>query len=104
MNILKQVLTLLKQYEFQLNYNKCFFLKTTIEYLGYVLSLSGITLSERHTQAVANFPTPRKTLELQRFLDLTNYFRRFIKDYSIIAKSLQNLLRKNSKFDFNNEC
>lgn len=104
LDILKQVLILLKQYHFCLNYKKCAFLKTTIEYLGYILSPSCITLSSRHTQAVADFPIPKKTVELQRFLGLANYFRRFIKNYSIKAKPLQNLLRKDSKFIFDNEC
>lgn len=72
--------------------------------MGYILSPSGITLSSRHTQAVADFPVPKKTVELQRFLSLANYFRRFIKDYSVNAKPLQSLLRKDSKFIFNSEC
>lgn len=87
-----------------MNYNKCSFLRLTIEYLGYILFPSGITLSTKHTQAVADFPIPKKVIELQRFLGLTNYFRRFIKDYSIKAKPLHNLLRKDTKFIFNEVC
>lgn len=79
-------------------------MKQTIEYLGYNVTSSKITLSPRHTQAVADFPAPKKILELQRFLGLVNYFRRFIKDYAIKTKSLYNLLRKNSKFLLNDEC
>lgn len=67
---MRQVLILLKQYNFEFNFKKCQFLKTTIEYLGYVITPSGITLSFRHTEAVANFPKPTKVIELQRFLGL----------------------------------
>lgn len=104
LDILKQVLILLKRYDFCLNLEKCAFVKTTIEYLGYIVSPSNITLSSRHTQAVADFPIPKKTVELQRFLGLANYCRRFIEDFSNKAKSLQSLLRKDTKFLFNEEC
>lgn len=95
---------LLRRYEFNVNYDKCVFLKTTIEYLGYVISPSGITLSTKHTQAVANFPIPRKVVELQRFLGLSNYFRRFIENYTNKIRCLLNLLRKESKFNFDDNC
>lgn len=87
-----------------MNFKKCLFLKTTIEYLGYIISSSGITLSPRHTEAVVNFPQPTKVLELQRFLGFTNYFTKFVKDYATIVKPLNMLLRKSVKFKFSNEC
>lgn len=102
--ILREVMLLFKQYGLQLNYDKCCFLRTTIEYLGYIISPSGITISLRHTKAVREFPQPTKVVEVQRFLGLTNYFRKFIRDYAVKAKPLQNLLRKQSKFDFDSKC
>lgn len=57
---LREVMILLKRYSFQLNFSKCLFLKNTIEYLGYFLSPSGITMSTRHTEAIKNFPQPFK--------------------------------------------
>lgn len=103
-DVLRKVLILLKQYKFEPNFQKCSFLKTTIEYLGYVIFPSGISLSPRHTNAVRNFPLPKKIVEVQRFLGLTNFFRRFIQNYATIAKPLNNLLKKSAEFDFNNEC
>jgi len=75
-------------------------LKITIEYLGYIISPKEITLSSHHTEAVARFPQPKKVLELQRFLGLTNYFRKFVKDYTSITKLLNLLLRKTGRFEF----
>lgn len=103
-DILRQILIELKRYNFQLNFEKCLFLKTTIEYLGYIISPSGITLSPWHTEAVVNFPRPTKILDLQRFLGFTNYFRKFVKDYATIVKPLNMLLRKSIKFKFSDEC
>ncbi|KMQ89733.1 hypothetical protein RF55_10607 [Lasius niger] len=102
--VLKQVLVELKRHDFQLNYNKCAFLKSKIEYLGYIVSAEGITLSPRHIAAVENFPVPKKTIEVQRFLGLTNYFRKFIKDYATKARPLHNLLRKSVPFVFEEKC
>jgi len=63
--------------------------------LGYVISVEGITLSPRHTEAVKQYKQPANILEVQRFLGLVNYFRKFIKDFAITAKPLYNLLKKN---------
>ncbi|KMQ91352.1 hypothetical protein RF55_8798 [Lasius niger] len=93
--VLKQVMLLLKRHDFQLNFNKCLFLRETIEYSGYIISPSGITLSSRHIEAVRNFPLPKK-VEIQRFLGLTNYFRKFIKNYASKVKPLTDLLKKSS--------
>jgi len=72
--------------------------------LGYIVSPDGITLSSRHVEAVKNFPVPRKVIQVQRFLGLTNYFRKFIKDYATKARPLHNLLKKSIPFDFNDKC
>lgn len=89
---LKDVLSILRQYGFELNYKKNLFLKKRVEYLGYVISHNSITLNERHTDAVRKFPVPKDVISVQRFLGLTNYFRKFIKNYAVKAKPLYDLL------------
>jgi len=101
---IRDVLVLLKKYGFKLNYEKCQFLKRKIEFLGYLLSEHGISLSPRHTEAVKNYKLPTSSIEVQRFLGLASYFRKFIKDFAIKAKPLYNLLKKNVSFSFNDEC
>jgi len=101
---LKETLVLLKRYGFEVNYKKCLFLKTKIEFLGYVISHNEATLSPRHTEAINKFKQPTNVHEVQRFLGLTNYFRKFIKDFSLKAKPLHNLLRKDVIFCFNQNC
>lgn len=51
-------------------------------------------MSTRHTEAIKNFPQPSKKVQLQQFLGLTNYFRKFIKNYALIAKPLHSLLKR----------
>jgi len=91
-------------YGFEINYKKCIFLKTEIEFLGYVVSYNKATLSPRHTEAISKFKQPTNVHEVQRFLGLANYFKRFIKDFSLKAKPLLNLLRKDTDFVFTQEC
>ena len=98
------MLLLLKQHRLEINVNKCLFLRVKLDYLGYTLSPSDVTLSERHIQVIKNFPRPKKIVEVQRFLGLTNFVRRFILNYANIAKSLQDLLRKSSDFVFDQKC
>src|SRR5436190_22853070 len=69
-----------------------------------IYAVDGITLSERHIEAVCNFPRPRSVVELQRFLGLTGYFRKFVKGYAFIARPLQNLLCKGVPFIFDRDC
>lgn len=104
LTILKDVLITLRKYSLELNIAKCLFLKGEIEFLGYLISGEGITLNKRHIQAILDFPYPKNLKQLQGFLGLTNYFRKFIKDYALKAKPLHNLTRKNVKFDFHEEC
>lgn len=64
---LYETLLKLKQYGFELNLKKCQFLCKKIEYLGYMVSQDGITISERHTSA-REFSQPRNIHEIQTFL------------------------------------
>lgn len=90
---MKQVLTILEQFNFELNYKKCVFVKKRIEYLGYIISSEGITLRcTRHTQE--DSPEPTDVTSVQRFLGLTSYFRKFVRNYARKAKPLYNLLKK----------
>jgi len=101
---LKRVLLLLKKYGFELNYQKCQFLRKRIEFLGYIITETGITLSPRHTEAVNRFQQPTNVVEVQRFLGLASYFRRFIRDFTLKARPLYSLLKKGIAFDFNEDC
>jgi len=61
-------------------------------------------MSDKHTDTIKNFPTPKSVHNLQRFLGLSNYFQKFIKDYALKAKPLYNLLKKSVEFNFDKHC
>jgi len=104
LEILREVLILFKQYGFELNFKKCKFLKRAIEYLGYVITPQGITISPRHTETIKNYPHPRNVLEVQRFFGLINFQRKFIQNFAMKVKPLRQLTCKDVKFDFNENC
>lgn len=83
---------------------KCQFLKKEIKYLGYTLSGEGVTISARHTEAIKIFPQPTNAHEVQRFLGLASYFRKFIKNFALTTKPLYNLLKRSEKFIFDVNC
>jgi len=102
--LVEEVLVTLKRYKFEINYSKCQFLKSKVEFLGYVISQNNITLNTKHTEAINAFKVPSNAHEVQRFLRLASYFRKFIRNFALKAKPLQELLKKNSHFNFDQSC
>ncbi|XP_011688730.1 PREDICTED: uncharacterized protein K02A2.6-like [Wasmannia auropunctata] len=97
---LKRVLQTASEYGLEINVKKCQFLVKRVTFLGYVIEDGALHPSPDKTQAVASFPEPRSLKDIQSFLGLTGYFRKFIANYANIAKPLSDLLRKNEKFRF----
>lgn len=83
-----------------LNWEKCRFLQEEVEYLGYKVKRGRIRPSENKTNAVMRFPEPTNVKQVQGFLSLKGYFRKFIPRYSLIARPLTDLLKENVEFQF----
>ncbi|XP_049308625.1 uncharacterized protein LOC125777579 [Bactrocera dorsalis] len=71
---------------------------TRIQFLGHVISAEGIQPGEEKTKCINDFPQPRTPTEVRQFLGLAGFFRKFVKGYSIIAKPLASLLKKEATF------
>ena len=83
---------------------KCTLLRRTIKYLGYMISPEGIYPDPEKTVKVANFPTPSDVSQVRQFLGLASYYRRFIANFAKIAKPLHDLMKKDTAFDWSQEC
>jgi Reverse transcriptase (RNA-dependent DNA polymerase). len=83
-----------------INWRKCSFLKRRVEFLGHTIEAGRVRPSQEKIKAVRLFPEPRTREQLQRFLGLTGYFRKFVKDYARIAHPLSELLKKGVEFVF----
>ncbi|GFV97048.1 retrovirus-related Pol polyprotein from transposon 17.6 [Trichonephila clavipes] len=97
---LKIIFEVAKKYGLEIKFKKCQFLKKKIEFLGHIVESGTIKPSPTKTLAVRKFPEPTTIKQVQSFLGLTGYFRKYIKDYSKIAKLLSDLTRKENIFVF----
>ncbi|XP_017888656.1 uncharacterized protein LOC108630103 [Ceratina calcarata] len=97
---LRTVLSVASQHGLVINWSKCNLLQTRVEFLGHIVENGHVQPSEDKTKAVIKFPKPQFIKDVQSFLGLTGYFRKFIHQYSVIARPLSNLLKKDSKFKF----
>lgn len=98
--ILKKVFRLAKKYNLQFRLDKCFFGFDEVEYLGYLVSESGIRPSVKHVDAMLTYPVPKNQKQVRQFLGLASYFRRFIPNFSLVAKPLYDLVKKDVNFVF----
>lgn len=97
---LKRVLQLSADFGLNINWQKSSFLQTRIEFLVHIIENSTTRPTERKTNAVTKFPQPRNVKDVQSFLGLTGYFRKFVYNYSRIARPLSDLLKANTPFVF----
>ncbi|KAL4153632.1 hypothetical protein QTP88_001465 [Uroleucon formosanum] len=84
--------------------DKCEFVKRECIYLRHVISETGIRPDPKKIQAVLDFPEPKNVKQIKSFLGLSGYYRKFIENYSAIAKPITNLLKKDVAFNWSEEC
>ena len=89
----RQVLERLREAGLAINPEKCEWNKSKVEYLGFIISADGISMDQSRVEAVANWPRPRSVRDIQVFLGFTNFYRRFIKQYSAVVTPLTDCLR-----------
>ncbi|KAG1928582.1 retrotransposable element [Pimephales promelas] len=75
---------------------KCEFHQTSISFLGYIISQEGVAMDEKKVKGVVDWPLPQTIKELQRFLGFANFYRRFIRNFSLIAAPLTALTKRHS--------
>jgi hypothetical protein len=84
-------------------FSKCESWLTKVAFLGHVISAGGVSVDPSKVKDVLNWTLPTNASEIHSFLGLAGYYRRFIKDFSKIAKPMIRLLEKNKDFDWTEE-
>jgi len=96
----KKTLEILKKHSFFVKATKCDFGKLELEYLGHIVTNQGVKTDGKKIEAMVAWPQPTNITELRGFLGLTGYYRKFIRNYGVLARPLTNLLkRRNFKWD-----
>jgi hypothetical protein len=98
------VLVRCKEKNLVLNWEKCHFMVKKGIVLGHVISQRGIEVEKAKVDLISNLPPPRTVKEICSFFGHAGFYRRFIKDFSKIARPLCRLLAKETLFEFDDEC
>ena len=92
--ITRRVLEILQKHKLYLKPEKCEFECTEIEYLGVIISHNSMEMDPVKIKGVMEWPEPKTVKQVQAFLGFTNFYRRFIRGYSDVAKPLTRLTGK----------
>lgn len=101
---LEVVLGRLQAANLKLSPGKCHFFKTNVKYLGHVVSPSGLSTDPQKIESVQQWPIPKTKRQVRSFLGLCSYYRRFIEEFSMIAKPLSELTEERRRFTWNEDC
>jgi hypothetical protein len=98
------VLQRLRDHRLYAKFSKCEFWLDSVKFLGHTVSSKGISVDPSKVQEVMDWKPPTSVHQIRSFLGLDGYYRRFISDFSRIAKPMTELLKKGVKFVWDDKC
>ena len=99
-----EVFNVLTKHKLYVKPAKCQFHKTEVSFLGYIISEARIRTDPWKIQGILDWQTPKNLKEVRSFTGFTNFYRRFIKDFSKIARPLHALTHKDTPFQWSSAC
>ena len=102
--ILKELFSRLKKANLTVNLAKSDFLCATVEYLGHIVGQGCVKPIKAKVDAIAKYPSPTGKKDLMRFLGMVGFYRKFCHNFSTVVAPLTNLLQKNTKFQWTDQC
>jgi len=101
--IVEKVLKWLEENDLYVEPEKYVWKVRKIGFLGVVIGPSGIEIEKEKVDGVLSWLEPKNVKDVRKFLDLTNYYRRFIKDFAQVARPMNMLTRKNIRWQWRSE-
>jgi hypothetical protein len=98
------VLQLLRDHKLYAKFFKCEFWLDSVKFLGHTISNEGISVDPSKVQEVTDWKPPKFVHQIRSFRGLAGYYRRFVPDFSRIAKPMTELLKKGVKFVWDEKC
>ena len=96
---LQSVMDRLKEVNLKLSPDKCNFMSSQVTFLGHVLTAEGLKTDPEKISAVKNFPIPKTVTDVRSFLGLAGFYRKYVKNFSLIARPLHKLFDLEDKKD-----
>ena len=87
----------LEKNDLYIKLEKCVWKVWKVGFLGVVIGPNRIEMEKKKVDEVLSWPEPKNIKDIRKFLDLANYYRRFIKDFAQIARPMNMLIRKDVK-------
>jgi hypothetical protein len=100
---LAAVLEVLLQQDLKVKKSKCAFARQEILYLGHVISDKGVSADQTKIAPILKWKAPQNVKELRSFLGMAGYYRKFIKGYGVISRTMTDLLKKGVPYVWNSE-
>ncbi|GBN05495.1 Retrovirus-related Pol polyprotein from transposon 297 [Araneus ventricosus] len=104
LNNIRKVFQRLQKANLKLSPKKCRFFRKEVSYLGHIISAYGVKTDPEKTKALVDWPRPETVHDLRSFLGLCTYYRRFVRNFSAIARPLHKLTEARSNFNWTEEC
>ena len=101
---LKIVLEVLRRHKLYAELSTCKFVQSELKFLGHIISAEGIQVEPAKVSVVTDWPVPQSRHDMQKFLGLTNYFRKFILGYAQLVEPLQQLTKQDRHYALTEEC
>lgn len=101
---LREVLLAIRRAGLRLNPAKCNLLAKETTFLGHVVNGKGVATDPAKVAAVAEWPQPTNAKELQSFLGLASYYRRFVRGFATVAAPLHRLTNQGCRFEWDEAC
>ena len=101
---LQEVFDRLRKANLKLKISKCDFVKKELNYLGHIISDDGISVDPEKVSAIKNLMPPKNVRDVRSLLGMMSYYRKFVPNFSKIAKPLTALTKKNAHFKWSPEA
>ena len=98
--VVEEILRRLEENDLYIKPEKCAWKVRKIEFLEVVIGPNGIEMEEGKVDGVLSWLEPKNAKDVRKFLDLANYYRRFIKDFARVARPINMLTRKDVKWQW----
>ena len=98
--LVAEVIRRLEENDLYVKPEKCKWKVREVEFLGVVIGPEGIKMEKEKVKGVLEWLTPKYVKDVQKFLGLANYYRRFIKGFAMVARLLHDIVKKDKKWEW----